>query len=44
MGYTIIETLMKQLEADYTIEEINGTFVTFSFQKAAISGSASAHY
>lgn len=33
MGFSIVETLIKQLQASYTINGQNGTEVTFSFEK-----------
>lgn len=41
MGFTIIDTLIKQLEADYNIDRDNGTAISFSFRKQQIKGSSS---
>jgi len=41
IGMTIIETLIKQLEAEQEIENENGLSFTFSFEKRDIKGSSS---
>ncbi len=41
MGYTIIDTLTKQLKADFEITSDDGTAVTFSFERQQIKGSSS---
>lgn len=41
MGFTIIKTLIRQLEADYKIDRENGTTITFTFEKQQIKGSSS---
>ena len=41
LGYSIIHTLLNQLDADYDIEANNGTRVTFSFERKEITGSTS---
>lgn len=41
MGYTIVKTLIAQLEAELDIQNDEGTTVSFSFQKKALRGSSS---
>ncbi len=41
MGYTIVETLISQLEAEYEMNTDDGTEITFSFQKQLRRGSSS---
>ena len=41
MGFTIINTLIKQLEADYEMESENGTKILFTFEKQHVKGSSS---
>ncbi|WP_440999422.1 PAS domain-containing sensor histidine kinase [Fodinibius sp. SL11] len=41
IGITIIETLIKQLEAERKVEDKNGLSFTFSFKKKEIKGSSS---
>ena len=41
LGYSIIHTLFRQLNADYDIKTDNGTCVTFSFDRKEVAGSAS---
>ncbi len=42
IGITIIETLVKQLEAEPKVENENGLSFTFSFEKQDVKGSTSA--
>lgn len=41
MGFTIVQTLLKQLEADFEINTANGTQFLFSFKKCNRKGSSS---
>ncbi|MDX1671401.1 MAG: PAS domain S-box protein [Balneolaceae bacterium] len=41
MGYTIIETLVRQLNADLDIKNDSGTKVSFTFKKQSVKGSSS---
>jgi len=41
LGFTIIHTLLQQLNADYDIKTDNGTCVRFSFERKVMTGSAS---
>jgi two-component sensor histidine kinase len=42
LGYTIINTLVQQLEAEIDIESNLGTSITIAFDKADVKGSSSA--
>ncbi|MDZ7716167.1 MAG: PAS domain S-box protein [Balneolaceae bacterium] len=41
MGFTIVQTLFKQLEADFEINTENGSQISFSFEKRDRKGSSS---
>ncbi len=41
MGFTIIKTLIKQLNADFEVKNKNGTTISFSFKRQEIKGSSS---
>lgn len=42
MGFTIVETLCKQLETELSIDSGNGTVISFTFEKREVRGSSSA--